>query len=354
MSKIKITVLVVILLFLMFIITSCTSSKNTGSTGSGDKAILDDKRAVEKAVSAGQGGEINLDTAEGDKVRIVFPQGSLAKDASLVAAPLASAPLVDNNLLINGFSLEEKGVGKGPALRFPALIIFTAKGALPEGATIVKYRKDGKGYDIIPTKVKTKGGKSTLIAQVTGFSKYGVARNSQKSGQESAIPQKFNWVIYINDKASYTFNSMRSTVNLKIKAVNKSGDIEGIYTGTANARTDNEMEVNGAKVIKTDNTKDDNLNFNVSLKADLEPLVKTEPELAPLVSPPDFIGRGNLNMTSDDRGTMTVGGYTVGAKFSKQTATPMEIEITGPLVRIKLPGPSGPLYFNGFIRGEGK
>lgn len=364
------------------IFTSCSSQPKTlpsdaaktqtdgGSTASEtsaqSKAVLDKAHAVSVKVAAKTGGIIGLNASKDIKIRIAIPRESLTKDTEIEAAPLLKAPTEDQKTLAKGFSLEEKGTGKGPLLKLPATIIFSLRGQMPLGTTIVKYHEVDEGFDAIPTTVTNKNGFSIVSASVSGFSKYGVRKdegqsnNKSDSGRSQAQDKNNSaagaWVVNVNDSYSFNYGSLKVTASINLKAVNSSGKVDGIYKGTVTGKLDQSAENGGMSLTAPTVSKDNNLNFVVSYPlADLVPL---DPEseglpLAPLTTPenePDWSGFGTFNMFTSGTATVTGRGRTAsGAVKAPRSATPFEMNVKGSQVRLVVKHPNQTLYFDGTL-----
>lgn len=367
MNRAKLVLLVFIAIFSLAILNSCgrTDSKSPSeidaSSGKGKSqgtVVVDTAKAVEKLVTAGEGGELSLQSDNDVKIKVIFPQESLANDAALVMAPISSTHLDGKDLLVKGFSLEEKGTGQSPAMKSPALIIFSVTGTVPDEASVIKYHDDGEGYDVIPSRIISKDGKSMVAASVSGFSKYGIKLIPDQDKNRSGIEtEDFNWVIYIKDKFSFTTGPMQQSITVDLKAVNTSGYIFGKYSGSISALTTNDMEAYGGKFTAPMKSNDPNLSFSVDIP--VVPLVEPQKDgdVVPLTKPgdgPDLIGYGQINMTTGGTATGTVGGFSVSEDITNNSSVPFEIYIIGPRVRMMVKMPQGGMYFDGYIRGEGK
>ncbi len=340
--------------------TGCGSPKS-GGQDSGDTGYESSQPVEEFSFKAAEGGEIVLKPKDGSSVKIVFPQGSLENDASLEVATLNDQ---GEDILSAGFRLEQKGTGQSPALKYPALLYFYAGKDLGEDVSIVNNKEDGS-FEIIPTNVSIKDGKTVLIAQIQHFSDYSARKvdpeAKQKVMDEDAQSEKdFNWVIYVKDSYDVDLGAMKRKVNLDFMAVNTSGNISGEYKGYAHANTSNDAEVGGGKIDADFQVKDDNVSFQLGPYIELGSLVPEDPNdpLAPLepAQQPDLIGNGKVNMSGGGAGTVSAGGYSYGVGAKAETSNdPFDISVVGPLVRFSVSVQGvGMMYFDGYIIGEGK
>lgn len=308
-------------------------------------------------IKAQDGGAIALEPTDGSHIKIIFPQGSLESDSDLEVAERLDR---GEGVLSYGFSLNRKGSAEGPALKYPALIVFILDKELPKEASIVRY-KAGGSFDVIPTRVSSKDGKTSLIAQVDHFSDYGtrlVDPDAIQSAKDSQEVKDFNWAIYSQDSYDIDAGAMKRKVNLDFKAVNTSGDIAGEYKGYAHASTANDMDIGDGGVTADSSVNDDNVSFTLEPYVELADLVERDDDLANLEPEkmPDLMGQGSLNMRGAGSGTVTAKGRTYSAGLKVQDShDAMTVVVTGPLVRLTVTvNGIGTMYFDGYIRGEGK
>lgn len=312
----------------------------------------------EVSLKAEEGGTLDLKYGDEARIKVIFPQGSLANDESLEITQL---PESGQDVLTSGFSLNIKGSTEGPAMKYPALIVFYVNKDVGKNVSIVRYNDD-RTFEVIPTRVSVKEGKTSLMAQVDHFSDYGARNITPDQTPDSGRQQKvsdFNWVIYVKDSANVDLGAMQRKITLDFKAVNTSGDIGGMYTGYAKAVTNNDMEAMGGKMDADFNIQDPNVTFELSPYIELAPLVPPEDDrLAPLEpeTNPDMMGNGTLHMTGSGIATGRIGAYG-GSRAVDATASsdPFTVAVTGPLVRLSVDITGvGTAYFDGYIRGEGK
>lgn len=329
--------------------------------------------AQEFSLKSAPGGAVRLDLGDGSRVKIIFPQDSLQSDTTLSVAPRYAE---GDDILSGGFSLTEAGSNQGPALKYPAIIMLYADKDMGQDVSIVRYQTDGS-YEVIPTTVTVSNGQTALMAQVDHFSDYG-AQKITPAERESALHnqqlQDFNWVIYVNDSEDVDLPPMKRKVFLDFKAVNTSGYVFGEYKGYAHAKTTNDMEAMGGKIDADFSVKDENVAFTLDPYIQLAPLVPEGEEdlpLAPLVEDgdedlplaklepaqePDFAANGVLNMRGGGSGTVTAGGYSVSRGLeATQSTDSFYLVVVGPMVRLTVNVAGTPtMYFDGYIRGEGR
>lgn len=309
----------------------------------------------EVSLKAAEGGTVELKPADGSRIKIVFPQGSLAADADIEVAERTER---GDDIFSNGFSLNQKGSESGPALKYPALLMFYVAKDAGKDVSIVRYVPGG--FEVVPTRVSVKDGKTMLVAQVDHFSDYGTRKfagglGSSKQAEDS---KDFNWVIYSKDSYDIDAGAMKRKVTLDFKAVNTSGDIAGEYKGYAHAKTSNKMDIGDGGVTADSSVNDDNVSFSLEPYVELGDLVERDDGLANLEPEklPDLMGQGSLNMRGAGSGTVSARGRTYGAGLKVQESNDaMTVAVTGPLVRLTVTvNGIGTMYFDGYIRGEGK
>lgn len=351
----------------LLLLTSCTSPKVTKQSGANSQSeskmliALDKAKAIEQNIDARKGGYLGLKTADGIKARVMFGRESLSKNSTLVVTPISKLPKEDENLLTKGFFLEEKGTGKGPELKLPAVIVFSIKGTLPKTASIVKYHENDEGYDIIPTTSSVKNGTTILSASVLSFSSYGARKltaDEQKQAQENSAKKLTanhpRWIIKVNDSYSFKRGSMDTQVAMNLEAASQSDSIDGLFKGTVSATVEQVMKDKRGQISAPVSAQDKNLSFSVY--HNLAPLVEAEEDgpLASLVPPedmPDWSGSGNFNMTSKGSYTISVpGGSVGGAMKTPKTSTPFELTIIGSHVKLVVKDPMVIMYFDGTIQ----
>jgi hypothetical protein len=321
-------------------------------------AVVDSTKAVEKSIVAEKGGSIDLKPDADTAVRVVFPQEALTKNQMLVISPLTQAPAADDDVIVKGFRLETKGAGAGPSLRYPAFVTFAVAKKVATDTAIVRYVGDGT-YEALPTKVYPGEKQSILTAITTHFSDLGIGkRTSKKAKKVRDQYEDFNWVVYINDTQKIQNGPMKQSVKLNLRAVNTGGDIPGMYSGDATIKSKNDMSAGGAKLDAGFSGKSTSVQIHIGSPDDLAPLTDdAPPALAPLLPQVNWSGTGLIKMAAMSAkgvGTIKAGGYGGSKALSNTSSLPVNIDIKGPQVTLKVATPAGALSFKGYIRGEGK
>ena len=200
---------------------------------------------------------------------------------------------------------------------------------------------------------------------------------STTAKSDPSEPEDFNWTIYVQDSSTVSVGPMQMDISIDLTAVNSSGKIDGAYTGSATTKAVSHMEGGKGSINAPVEGTSTALSFNISpYVADedkLAPLVPAEPDdgklaplvpsdddkLAPLTDPnnqPEYEGTGSMTLQSGGVGTVTARGVSVSKEIRTNTSVnPLHITIMGTQVRLEVQIPEiGAVYFDGFIRGEGK
>ena len=143
---------------------------------------------------------LSVACGENARIDISLPAGVFGSDKLLELIPLEGG-----DLLVPGFSLNEKG-GSNLTLQAPAGICYVTTGDLPENACIVKYSHDNQYTKPVPTHRFQWGKTSGLVAFVNEFSSYGVRVVTKAELEEMAdeLEDKgFHWRLLIEDKDGF-------------------------------------------------------------------------------------------------------------------------------------------------------
>ncbi len=347
-------------------IVSCTPAKSGSGAGPGAgsaggasaKAVPDTAKAVEASIVAAEGGAVGFKTDEA-VVRVTFPGEALAGDAAIVATPLSTAPGQDADTLVKGFLLEEKGTGAGPKMNGPAWIEMVVGKELTGDDALVAYNPDGT-YEVLPTRIVSKNGVSSVLAFTTHFSPVGGRKvGSDKAKKARDKFSDFDWVVYINNTQKGQTGPIKQTVKLTLRAVNTGGDIAGDYSGSAAIKSTNDGQMAGGTIsgpqagqaasVKITLTSNDAL---ASLTDD-DPLASLTPD-----DMPSWFGSGSIQMSAASVGgtiTGSAGGYSGSGGASNTSSLPVKLDVQGTQVKLTVDGLSaGSMTFTGFVRGEGK
>jgi hypothetical protein len=202
---------------------------------------------------------------------------------------------------------------------------------------------------------------------VSSFSKYGARKVSKPTAQDTDKQQQSDnaagesWVIKVNDSYSFSNGPMKTTVTVKLQAVNNSGTFDGTYKGSVTGSIKQNMSDGRGSLSVPTVSKDNNVKFDVFYP--LTPLTPLEPPtdsglpqlapLTPLDGGPDWSGWGSFNMSTNGSYTAEARGYTKSGSLGvKNSSTPFEMSITGSKVRLVVKHPSETLYFDGTVEGQ--
>ncbi|MBA3019821.1 hypothetical protein [Propionicimonas sp.] len=192
---------------------------------------LDSAAAVPLAIGA-DGGNATLTSGEWTAV-VSVPGGSAPAGANWTLTPLRTAPggLVD--ALAPGIYVDEAG----QAPTGDCVIAFAVKGKPHADASIVKLADDGSVAEVVATvRQETKGG-TLLLAEVTGFSPYSVAKASaaaRKTAKQKRDKQaKKLYVISVHDSVKFTKADWKLEFTLDLDLAGGSANSSGAYTGNA-------------------------------------------------------------------------------------------------------------------------
>jgi len=207
--------------------------------------------------------------------------------------------------------------------------------------------------------------------------KTGKLERSDTMDDEANRPEDFNWTIYVKDSSTVNVGPMKMDISIDLTAVNTSGKIDGAYTGSATTKAVSHMEDGRGSINAPVEGTSTALAFNISpYVADedkLAPLTPPDPnddKLAPLVpsdddklapltdpnDPPQYEGEGTMTLQSGGSGTVTARGVSITKGIRTNTSVnPLHITIKGTQVRLEVQIPEiGAVYFDGYIKGEGK
>ncbi|MEW6018518.1 MAG: hypothetical protein AB1760_10650 [Pseudomonadota bacterium] len=293
-------------------LTSCGSQEEQKSGDQESEAALDLERTVVKQIAA-TGGRIDLETAEGARISVIFPQGSLSGDTAIAITPLAGAPFGDEEVLFNGFDLVVDGTDKGPELKSPALVVMSVEGTLPADAVVASVSEDG-GYEISDTEVSSGNGRTQLLAAAEHFSAKIITIPGAKRAKQTK-KRTFHWCIKIEDSFSAS-SQLNYTINVNMLLENLSGKVTGAYKGRGNFTT--KSEGGGMQASAGGDLNDITID-----------VVRNDAPLASLETgdvTDAWVGSGGISMSQGGAsGVAQVGGYAAG--FSNSESVPVSVSV---------------------------
>ena len=160
--------------------------------------ISDNK--MEYHILAQEAQVLSVACGEDARLDISLPAGVLESDTLLELIPLEGG-----DLLVSGFSLNEKG-GNRLTLQAPASICYVTSGELPKNACIVKYSQDNQNTKPVPSQRFQWGKTSGLVAFIHEFSSYGVrvVTDEELDAVADEMEQTgFHWTLQVDDKDGF-------------------------------------------------------------------------------------------------------------------------------------------------------
>ena len=261
-----VTVFSILLLAASFL-AACGDSGGSSSSGGGDETTggvadsnLDTADAVEASVTAAKGGAVEATGADGATAAIVFPEGAVAQDMTIVVTPL-KAPLTDEgDPLTPGFLVVQKGnEDQHLALAEPAIITFTLSGKVSKKAKVANFA-DETTAETIPSSVGKQGGKTIVTAWVSSFSPVTVDDDPQDP--LAPLVEEDRWQLVIDD--TETRDVQGATMTTKMSGTLTSNlmfsNMKGPITGSI--KVDLETETVIANLTSTEVTGDAVLNHS--------------------------------------------------------------------------------------------
>lgn len=213
---------------------------------------LDAAATVPLAIGA-DGGKAAVALGEWTAV-VSVPGGSAPAGANWTLTPLRTAPNGVADALTPGIYVDQAG----QAPTGDCLIVFAVKGKPHADASIVKLTADGSAAEVVATvRQETKGG-TLLLAEVTGFSTYGVAKASaeaRKTAKQNRAKQaKKLYAISVHDTVKFTKLDWKFEFTLDLNLAGGSANSSGSYTGNATLSVTGKYTKDLGGVIKSKGT----------------------------------------------------------------------------------------------------
>lgn len=177
----------------------------------------------------------------------------------------------------------------------------------------------------------------------------GGASGSDASAEEPASgeqerPQGYtSWTITIVDDDSYTEGEITYSIALNLTATNPTQSIDGVYTGSATAKTDTTGVVNGMPLNASAMANSSALEFTLVDQAG------SADGLAPLTSE-DAVYSGTGSITMAAAGSGTVGP--AGGSFANTSGQPVEVTVNGSVVTFSVVISGHTYTFQGTLQGQ--
>lgn len=175
------------------------------------------------------------------------------------------------------------------------------------------------------------------------------ARGAEEPAEEPAVdeqerPEGFSsWTITIVDDDTYTEGDITYSIALNLSATNPTQSIDGVYTGTATAKTDTTGMVQGMPLNASAIANSSVLEFTLVDQAG------AEGGLAPITAEGAvYSGTGNIVMAA--AGSGTVGP--AGGGFSNTSGQPVEVTVNGSAVTFNVVISGHKYTFQGTLAGQ--
>lgn len=206
-----------------------TSATASASTPSG--LDLDEAAGADLLVTA-DGGRVAV--RSGDWTALVaVPRGAAADGARWRVVPLRAAPDGIPDALGPGVYVDE--AGQPPT--GDCVIAFTTTGAADPDAAIYRLAEDGASAELVATDRRQTDAGTILMAEVSGFSSYGVGTATKaaraKAKQQRKKQQQGHYVISVHDKVTFTVQDWKFRASLDMNLAGGGATHGGSYKGVA-------------------------------------------------------------------------------------------------------------------------
>lgn len=192
---------------------------------------LDRSAATPLAIGA-RGGRAAVTTG-GWTAMVAVPAGSAETGATWSLIPLRTAPAGIPDALAPGVYIDE--AGHPPT--GDCLIAFRMAGKADPDAAIFRLSADGTSAELVATDRQQGDASTILLAEVSGFSPYGVGKGSaaarDKAKSERRKKQKSHYVISVHDKVSFEVQDWKFSATLDMNLAGAGSTSGGSYKGTA-------------------------------------------------------------------------------------------------------------------------
>ena len=213
------------------------TSRTAATAGSAASPVeppgLDLDRSAAAALAIGaDGGRVAVTSGTWTAI-VAVPAGAAAAGATWSVVPLRTAPVGVPEALAPGVYVDE--AGQPPT--GDCLIAFATPGKADPDATIVKLSADGTSAELVATERRQTASRTILLAEVSGFSSYGVgkgsaaARDQAKKNRKQQKPS--HYVISVHDKASFDVGDWKFSARLDLDLAGTSPGLAGNYKGNA-------------------------------------------------------------------------------------------------------------------------
>ncbi len=164
---------------------------------------------------------------------VAVPAGSVAAGATWSLIPLRVAPAGIPDALAPGVYVDDAG---NPPTG-DCLIAFRTVGKADPDATIFRLSADGTAAELIATDRQQGDASTVLLAEVSGFSPYGVGKASaaarDKAKRERNKQRRSHYAISVHDKVSFEVQDWKFSATLDLNLAGGGSTFGGNYKGPA-------------------------------------------------------------------------------------------------------------------------
>lgn len=166
----------------------------------------------------------------------------------------------------------------------------------------------------------------------------------EPTAEEQERPEGYSsWVITIVDDDTHTEGDITYSIALNLTATNPTQSIDGVYTGTATAKTDTTGMVEGMPLNASAIANSSVLEFTLVDQAG------TDGGLAPLTAEDAvYSGTGSIVMAASGGGTIGP----AGGSFSNTSGQPVEVTVKGSAVTFSVVISGHKYTFEGTLAGQ--
>jgi hypothetical protein len=164
---------------------------------------------------------------------VAVPAGAAPSGAAWKLIPLRVAPAGIPEALAPGLYVDE--AGQPPT--GDCLVAFHTRGKADPDATIFRLSEDGTSAELVATDRQQGDASTILLAEVSGFSSYGVGKGSaaarDKAKRERNKQRKSHYVISVHDKVSFAVQDWKFSATLDMNLAGGGSTLGGNYKGPA-------------------------------------------------------------------------------------------------------------------------
>ena len=266
-----------------------------------------------------------------------------APEATWKVTPITKAPEGAKGILVPGVYVDTAGAEPSGTCS----VGFLLPGPLPKGATVVKYAEDGSSWTAVPSVVVTASASQIVVAEVDGFSAYGLGDGGDASAGggtaagNNAGGKQVDWTVKVIGSETQEAQGWKFQYDLDFFASGGGVGQGGTYRGHGQVVMLGKYDETLGGIIKglgdiKATARDDNLSFTVC-DAPLADLLTDND-----VNTEDGVLRGSGIFHGKTEGTLAISatGPTVSGKVDKtangDSPVPFTVEIAGEDVKIEI------------------